>query len=102
MSEDTSLTLLTEIRNYVRAASHASVRASLETALPDAQSRLTYQMCDGAASVEQIRIAAKMSPNKLIALTQKWVAMGLMEITGDKKRRRLFDLGDFGLLGTEE
>jgi hypothetical protein len=59
-------------------------------------------MFDGSASMEQVRIASKMSPNKLVALSQKWTSMGLMEVSGDKKKKRLFDLNDFGLLQSEE
>ena len=57
-----------------------------------------YQMLDGTVSVEQVRAACKMSPNSLVALAQRCTAMGLMELRDDKKRVRLFDLDDFGLL----
>ena len=59
-------------------------------------------MLDGAKDNQQVRIACKMSPNGLGALTQKCVAMGLMEIKDDKKRIRLFDLEDFGLIAESE
>ena len=70
----------------------------LEEALPDAKSRAAYQMFDGTASVDQVRTACKMSPNAVVALTAPCVAMGLMEANADKRRVRLFDLNDFGLL----
>lgn len=89
--------LLREILNWTRAASFHSVRALLEEALPDAKSRSVYQMCDGAKSADQIRVACKVSPNFVVALTQKCVSMGIMEQRTDKKRVRLFDLTDFGL-----
>ena len=73
----------------------------LEEALPDAKSRAAYQMFDGSASVDQVRIACKMSPNAVVALAARCVAMGLMEVKDDKKRARLFDLKDFGLLADE-
>ncbi len=82
-------------------AARAPVRTLLEAALPDAKSRAAYQMLDGTASMDQIRIACKMSPNGLIALAQRCTAMGLMEMNQDKKRRRLFNLADFGLIATE-
>lgn len=94
---DASLAVLTEIRNWIRASSFGSVKGLLETALPDAKSRSAYQMMDGAATVEQIRIACRMSPNALVALAQRCTSMGLMELRADKKRVRLFDLSDFGL-----
>jgi hypothetical protein len=70
----------------------------LEEALPDAKSRAAYQMFDGTASVDQVRTSCKMSPNAVVALTVRCIAMGLMEANADKKRVRLFDLNDFGLL----
>ncbi len=97
-NEDRLLTVLTDIRNWIRAAAHRPVQALLEEALPDAKSRAAYQMFDGTASVEQVRTACKMSPNAVVALTARCVAMGLMEASADKRRVRLFDLNDFGLL----
>jgi sulfur transfer complex TusBCD TusB component (DsrH family) len=98
MSDESLLTVMTDIRNWIRAASHGSVKTLLESALPDAKSRLAYQMLDGAASMDQVRIACKMSPNGLFALAQECTARGLMEVNADKKRVRLFDLEDFGLI----
>jgi len=95
---DESVAVLTEIRNWIRASSFGSVKGLLETALPDSKSRSAYQMMDGAATMEQIRVACKMSPNALVALAQRCTSMGLMELRADKKRIRLFDLADFGLL----
>jgi hypothetical protein len=102
MSEEATVALLTEIRNWIRAASYTSIKSLLEKALPDAQSRVAYQMLDGTASIEEVRTASKMSPNKLIALTQKWTSMGIMELGAEKKRKRLFDLRDFGLFAIED
>jgi len=98
MSDDKVLALLTDIRNWTRAASYASVKALLQEALPDAKSRAAYQMLDGTSSREEVRTACKMSPNALLALAQRCIAMGLMEENAEKKRVRLFDLRDFGLL----
>ena len=102
MSDEKVLEVLKDIRNWTRAASYSSVKTLLEAALPDQKSKVAYQMLDGAATMEQIRVACKMSPNGLVALAQRCTAMGLMELTGDKKRVRLFDLGDFGLIGNNE
>jgi len=96
MGDDNSLTVLREILNWTRAASFHSVKALLQEALPDLKSRTAFQMFDGTKSMDQVRIACKMSPNGLGALTQRCVAMGLMEVREDKKRVRLFDLDDFG------
>lgn len=97
-SDEQLLAVLIEIRNWMRAAAHRPVREMLEEALPDAKSRAAYQMFDGTVSVEQVRTACKMSPNAVVALTSRCVAMGLMEANADKRRVRLFDLNDFGLI----
>ena len=102
MSDSASIALLTEIRNWIRAASYPSIKTLLEGTLTDTQSRTAYQMLDGTATMEQVRVASKMSPNKLASLTQRWTSMGIMEFTPDKKRKRLFDLADFELIGIEE
>jgi|GEM_PF-1722870 len=99
---DTDMALLAtmqEIRNWVRAAAYPGVRKLLEEALPEAKLRAAYQMLDGTVSLDQVRVACKMSPNVVGALAQRCIAMGLMELTEDKRRVRLFDLNDFGLLG---
>ena len=97
MSDEKVIELLTDIRNWTRAASYASVKALLEEALPDGKSRAAYQMMDGT-STREIQTACKVSPNTLVALGERCTAMGLMELGPDKKRIRLFDLRDFGLL----
>jgi hypothetical protein len=98
MNEDKVLAVLSEICNLIRAGSYTSIKALLEATLPDTKSRTAYQMMDGTATAEQIRVACKMSPNVLVALGQRCTSMGLMELREDKKRVRLFDLADFGLL----
>jgi hypothetical protein len=96
--EEKLLEAILEIRNWVRAAAHGQVRTSLEAALPDAKSRQAYQMLDGSISLEQVRVACKISPNVAVALANRCIATGLMEIRDDKKRVRLFNLADFGLI----
>jgi hypothetical protein len=98
MSDEKVLAVLTDIRNWTRASSYAPVKTLLQEALPDVKSRAAYQMLDGGSTMEQGRSACKMSPNGLLALAQRWTAMGLMEMKDDKKRIRLFDLNDFGLI----
>lgn len=102
MSDEKILEILTDIRNWTRAASYSSVRVLLETALPDAKSRAVYQMSDGTRSRDQIRVACKVSPNSMVSLTQRCAAMGLMKVTHDNKRIRLFDLADFNMIENEQ
>lgn len=101
-TEEKFLEVLTDIRNWIRAAAYGSVKTLLETALPDAKSRAAYQLLDGTASMDQVRIACKMSPNALVALSNRCESMGLMDINQDKKRVRLFDLADFGLVDADD
>ena len=95
------LEVLVDIRNWIRAASHEAVKAQLESALPNAKSRAVYQMLDGTKSIEQVRIACKISPNALLALANRCESMGLMSVNSDRKRVRLFDLVNFGLLESD-
>ncbi|MDV3252567.1 hypothetical protein DevBK_14600 [Devosia sp. BK] len=97
-TEETLVGVLAEIRTWLKVAMREPVKASLEAALPDAKSRTAYQMFDGNTSFEQVRVACKMSPNSVVALTARCSAMGLMELTPEKKRVRLFDLKAFDLL----
>jgi hypothetical protein len=102
MSDENLLAVMTDIRNWIRAASHGSVKTLLESALPDAKARAAYQMTDGKTSIADIRGSCKMSPNDVVALQSRCVSMGLMEVTAENRRRRLFDLHDFGLLASIE
>lgn len=94
--------MYSSIRNWIRAAAHGSVKTLLQAALPDAKSRNAYQMLDGNASMEQVRIACKMSSNALLALANRCTSMALMEVNKDKKRVRLFDLSEFDLIVASE
>ncbi len=102
MSDENLLAVVTDLRNWVRAASHGSVKALLETVLPDAKTRAAYQMSDGKTPIAEIRTGCKMSPNDVVALQSRCVSLGLMEVTTENRRRRLFDLQDFGLLASSE
>jgi hypothetical protein len=102
MSDERLLAVMTEIRNWIRAASHGAVKDLLEAALPTEKDRRVYQMLDGTKSAEAVRTACKVSPNDVVALTRRCISMGLMEVNEEKKRVRLFDLADFGLFGAGE
>lgn len=97
-TDDPHLKVLLEIKTWLRAAAYDPVKRRLEAALPDEKYRTAYQMLDGSASIEQVRVACKMSPNAVIAFANRCEAMGLMEQNDDKKRVRLFDLAEFGLI----
>ncbi|MBX9453095.1 MAG: hypothetical protein KL801_14895 [Mesorhizobium sp.] len=101
-NEEMLLEVLVEIRNWLRVAARGPVKAALEAALPDIKARAAYQMFDGCASVEQVRIACKMSPNAVIALANRCTSMGLMTCSPEKKRIKLFDLADFDLITDDD
>ncbi|MGC3979675.1 MAG: hypothetical protein QM808_00265 [Steroidobacteraceae bacterium] len=100
-SEDRLYAVLVEMRNWIRAAAYPSVKAQLEAELSDVKHRAAYQMFDGSVTMVQVRVACKMSPNGLLALTNRWVAAGLMEVNAESKRVRLFNLSDFGMIDIE-
>jgi hypothetical protein len=80
MSDDRIVAVLTDIRNWTRAASYNSVKKLLQATLPDHKSRAAYQMMgDAAPSVEQVRIACEIGRSTLFALADRWTTMGLME-----------------------
>jgi len=101
-TEQKLLEVLVEMRNWLRVAVREPVKSALVAALPDTKSRAAYQMLDGNASFEQVRVTCKMSPNAVVALAARCTSMGLMEVTPDKKRVRLFNLQDFGLQSSIE
>ena len=102
MNDEEILAILKDIRNWVRAVSYGSVKTLLEATLPDPKSRAAYQMLDGTTTIRQVRAACKMSPNVVQALVERCTAVGLMELEDDKKRLRLFNLADFGLINGNE
>ena len=88
-SEEKLLVAILEIRNWICAAAYGPVKTSLETALPDSKLRAPYQVLDGNVSMDQVRIACKMSSNAVVALANRCTSMGLMEARQDKKRTRV-------------
>lgn len=97
MSESNEVVLLTEIRNWVRAAAYPTVKELLKEALPDAAMRQAYQMCDGKNTRDAICKTCKIGKSTLPEMQDRCLALGLMKET-DGKKIRLFDLRDFCLL----
>ena len=79
MDNGNLIVVVTEIRDWIRAAAYNPIKASLEAVLNDSKLRQAYQMLDDTVSTEQVRKECKMSPNAVVALAQKCIAMGLME-----------------------
>ena len=95
--EDPTVTILREILTWTRVGSYATVKAALTDVLNTDKKRLAYQAADGIRSGESIRVEFKMSPNDLSELFKQCTNLGLMEQLDGGKRRRLFDLTNFGL-----
>lgn len=98
MGNQTELTdLIRDLSKWVRVACFAPVKQILEQALPDEKSRRVYQMSDGEGTIDSIRKSCKVSPNIVVEIQQKCVALGLMESVQGGRKRRLFNIDDFGL-----
>ena len=98
MLADENTKLLRDLLIWTRASAFAGVENMLARALPDIRSRTAYQATDGIRSSKEIMAASGMGFSKLTELWTRSVAMGLMEDLANGKRKRLFDLRDFGLI----
>lgn len=96
--QDKVIELLSELRTWLRIGFYNEAKSMLADVLDTDKKKLAFQMTDGTTTAGGVRKALAMSPNGLLNLYNRCVEMGLMEITEDKKRRRLFDLKNFGLL----
>lgn len=104
MNEE-AITVLKELLVWTRLGFYSTVKTTLTDVLNTDKKKLAYQTADGIRSGESIRVQFKMSPNDLSELFKQCTNLGLMEQLEGGKRRRLFDLTNFGLLpssGTTE
>src|SRR4051794_10930367 len=105
MAQDDAVMVLKELLVWTRVGFYATVKSTLSDILNTDKKKRAYQAADGARSRESIRIELKMSPNDVFELFKQCTNLGLMEELDGGKRRRLFDLANFGLLpdavGTE-
>lgn len=98
MADDETLRVLRELLVWTRVGFYADVKDMLSDVLNSDKKKLAYQAADGIRSGESIRVELKMSPNDLSDLFKQCTNLGLMEQLEGGKRRRLFDLINFGLL----
>lgn len=89
--------VLKDLLVWTRVGFYGQAKKMLEDVLNSDKKRLAYQAADGTRSLESIRVDLKMSPNDLTELFKVCTNLGLMEVGEGGKRRRLFDLGHFGL-----
>ena len=101
MAEDETLIVLKELLVWTRVGFYAVVKTMLSDVLSNDKKKLAYQAADGIRSGESIRVEFKMSPNDLSDLFKQCTSLGLMEQLDGGKRRRLFDLSNFGLLASK-
>lgn len=97
-NEASVLNTLNELLKWIKASSYSNVESLLRNALPDSKSRLAYQLTDGTKSVKELLASAKIGQATLYTLYKRCTSMGLMEELPNGKRKRSFDLADFGLL----
>jgi len=101
MPEDNAVTVLKELLVWTRVGFYATVKTTLADVLNTDKKKRAYQAADGIRSGESIRVELKMSPNDVIELFKQCTNLGLMEQLEGGKRRKLFDLSNFGLLPDE-
>ncbi len=90
------LVVMKEILLWTRVGFYGTAKKTLQDVLNTDKKRMAYQAADGTRTLESIRIEVKMSPNDLSDLFKVCANLGLMTLENGK-RRRLFDLGQFGL-----
>lgn len=101
MANDTKTEILQELLVWTRIGFYGTVKDMLQDVLDTDNKRLAYQAADGETSIEAIKVAAGIGSNTANELLRQCLNLGLMEVTGDGRRRRLFDLTNFGLLPAE-
>ena len=99
--DDDATAVLKELLVWTRIGFYATAKETLVDILNTNKKKLAYQAADGIRSGESIRVELKMSPNDLSDLFKQCTNAGLMEQLEGGKRRRLFDLANFGLLPDE-
>jgi adenylate cyclase class IV len=95
---DEAMEVLKELLVWTRVGFYAAVKTTLVDVLNNDKKRLAYQAADGVRSGDSIRVEFKMSPNDVSELFKQCTNLGLMEQLEGGKRRRLFDLTNFGLI----
>ena len=78
--EEEMIELLKQIRNWLRIGFHTDAKQLIQDILDDDKKRLAYQLADGRNSIETIRSKVGTSPNKVIALFNKCIELGLTDI----------------------
>lgn len=87
-----------EILAWTRVGFYGTAKQMLSDVLNSDKKKLAYQAADGTRSTESIRVAVRIGSNELGELFKQCTNLGLMEQMDGGRRRRLFDLSNFGLL----
>jgi Fic family protein len=98
MPRDRQTELLEELLAWTRIGFYGVAKNMLADVLDTDNKRLAYQLADGLTSIDAIKAGAGIGSNTANDLFKQCLNLGLMEMTPDGKRRRLFDLTNFGLM----
>ena len=92
---------LRELVTWTRVMAYPSVKELLETTLDSDEKRLVYHLLDGERTTRQIQDESGVNIRYVSEWGQDWERVGLARVTRvssrRKRRRRLFDLADFGI-----
>jgi hypothetical protein len=98
MPNDRQTEVLEELLVWTRIGFYGVAKNMLADVLDTDNKRLAYQAADGMTSKDAIKAEASIGSNTANDLFKQCLNLGLMEMTPDGKRRRLFDLTNFGLM----
>ena len=98
MQNDERTEILLELLAWTKIGFYGTAKSMLKDVLDTDSKRAAYQLTDGQNTNEMIRTQAQIGSNTLNDLFKHCLNLGLMEKDKDGRRRRLFDLANFGLM----
>ena len=102
MPNDEKTEILRELLVWTKIGFYGTVKSMLKDVLDTDNKRLAYQLTDGQNTFDLVRTQAQIGSNTLNDLCKQCLNLGLMEKDQDGRRRRLFDLINFGLMPQTE
>lgn len=98
MANDEQTRILKDLLVWTRIGFYSAVKDMLKDVLDTDNKRLAYHLTDGTNTFDGVKAQAQIGSNTLNDLYKQCTNLGLMELDDDGHRRRLFDLGNFGLM----
>lgn len=92
------INVLCEMRDLLKAGFHNDIRSLLEDTLDTDKKRLAYQSTNGQLGAKDIGKLLSISDNTVRQMWDTSIRRGLIMALPAGKRRRIFDLADYGLL----